>query len=196
MYVKAVGTGLIFPRVQNKGHLLALPRVSRKLRSLIFPHLFEVLNIKPYNEMVLWDFDSYPYFDQEMIARVPNVLTAVTDLRYSTPFEYTDPVGSEDVRRCPHSFIPESSPCSIDSLASEDELYHLQEDDGAVMREREDTKTMEELLDSEYGDYGLIKLAIKIVRLLSALLDNQLIVYIENMNFKNVDFERIQTLRV
>lgn len=103
-----------------------------------------------------------------------NVLTAVTDLRFSAPFKYTDPVGSEDVRRCPHSLIPESSSCSIDSLASEDELYHLQEDDGAVMRKREDTKTMEELLDSEYGDYGLIKLAIKIVRLLSALPDNQL----------------------
>lgn len=124
--------------------------------------------------MVLWDFDSYLYFDQEIIAKVPNVLTAVTDLRFSAPFEYTDPVGSEDVRRCPHSFIPESSPCSIDSLGSEDELYHLQEDDGAVMRKREDTKNMEELLDSEYGDYGLIKLAIKIVRLLSALPDNQL----------------------
>ena len=50
MYVKAVRTGLISPQVQNKGHLLALSRVSRKLRSIIFPHLFEVLNVKSYNK--------------------------------------------------------------------------------------------------------------------------------------------------
>ena len=125
MYVKAVGTGLIFPQVQNKGHLLALSGVSRKLRSLIFPHLFEVLNVKPYNKRILWDFDSYPYFDQEMIARVPNILIAVTDIRFRAPFEYTDPVGSEDIRRCSHSFILESSLYSINSLGSEDELYDL-----------------------------------------------------------------------
>lgn len=119
MYVKAVGTGLIFPHIQKKGHLLALSRVSRKLRSIIFPHLFEILKIKPYNKMFLWDFDWYRYFDQEMIARVPDVRTAVKDLRFSAPFEYT---GLEDVRRCPHSFTPESSP-----------LHHLQEDDGAVI---------------------------------------------------------------
>ena len=89
---------------------MALSRVFRKLRSLNFPHLFEVLNVKPYNERVLWNFDSYPYFDQKMIARVPNVLKAVTDLHSRAPFEYTDPVKSKDVRRCPHSFILESSP--------------------------------------------------------------------------------------
>lgn len=50
------------------------------------------------------------------------MLTAVKDLRCSAPFEYRDLVGLEDVRRCPHSFTPESSP-----------LYHLQEDDGAVI---------------------------------------------------------------
>ena len=81
------------------------------------------------------------------------MLTAVTDLRCSAPFEYKDPVGLEDVRRCPHSFSPESSPCSIDSLGSEDELYCLQEDDGVVIRKREDIKTMEELLDREYRDW-------------------------------------------
>ena len=41
---------------------------------------------------------------------------------FDTPFEYTDLMGLEDVRRYPHSFTLESSP-----------LYHLQEDDGAVI---------------------------------------------------------------
>ena len=53
------------------------------------------------------------------------MLIAVTDLYYSAPFEYKDPVGLEDVRRCSHSFSLESSLCSIDSLGSEDELYYL-----------------------------------------------------------------------
>ena len=103
-----------------------------------------------------------------------NILIAVTDLRYSTPFEYTDPVELEDVRRYPYSFIPKLSLCSINSLVLDNELYYLQEDDSVVIRKREDIKTIEELLDSEYGDYRLIKLAIKIIRLLSALLNNQL----------------------
>ena len=75
--------------------------------------------------MVLWDFDLYPYFNQEIIIRVLNILIAVTDLYYSTPFKYTDPVGSEDVRRYPYSFILESSLYSIDSLVLDNELYYL-----------------------------------------------------------------------
>ena len=100
------------------------------------------------------------------------MLTAVTDLYCSTPFEYTNPVGLEDVRRCPYSFILELSPCSVDSLALDNELYHLEEDNSVVIRKQEDIKTIEELLDSEYKDYRLIKLAIKIIRLLLALLNN------------------------
>ena len=87
-----------------------------------------------------------------MIVRVLNVLTAVTDLCYSALFKYKDPVGLEDVRRYPHSFSPESSLYSINSLGLEDELYYLQEDDSIVIRKREDIKTMEELLDHEYRD--------------------------------------------
>jgi len=40
------------------------------------------------------------------------------------------------------------------------------------MRKREDIKYIGELFDSKYRDVRLIKLAIKITRLLSALLDN------------------------
>lgn len=175
MYIKAVGTGLSFSQVQNKSHLLALSRVSRKIRSHVFPRLFEVLTIKSYDEIFLWDLESHPYLAHDMIARVPKVLMAVKELRFSAPFEHTDPEGFEDTKRCPHSFTQDSSASSVDSPRSEDHLFTSQEDDGAVMRKRDYTKYIEELFDSEHGDYGLMKLATKIARLLSALPDNQLI---------------------
>ncbi len=153
---------------------MALSGVSRKFRSLVFPQLFDVLSIKSYDEIFLWDLESHPYFAHDMITRVPKVLTTVKELRFSAPFEHTDLEGCEDMKRCPHSFTPNSSASSIDSPRSEDDLPISQEDDGAVMRKREDAKYMGELFDSEYGDVGLMKLATKIARLLSALPDNQL----------------------
>ena len=66
-YVKAVSAELISPQVQNKRHLLALSRVSRKFRSHVFPRLFEILTIKSYDADSPWNLDCYPYFAQDMI---------------------------------------------------------------------------------------------------------------------------------
>lgn len=173
MYVQAVGTELISPQVQNTRHLLALSRVSRKFRSHVFPRLFEILTIKSYDEDFPWDLECYPYFAQDMITRVPNVLRAVKALRFSAPFEQTNCVSFE-VKRCTHSFTRDSSASPSDAPRSEDDLHISREDEGAVMRNWEDAKKMEKLFDSEAGDYGLVKLATKIARLLSALPDNQL----------------------
>jgi len=154
---------------------MALSRVSRKFRSIVFPRLFEVLTIKSYDEIFLWDLESHPYFAHDIITRVPKVLTTVKELRFSAPFERTDLEGCEDIKRCPHSFTQDSITSPIDSPRPEDDLHISQEDDGAVMRKREDAKYIGELFDSEHGDYGPVKLATKIARLLSALPDNQLI---------------------
>ena len=78
--------GLIVPQVHNKDHLLALSKVSKRCRSYVFPRLFEVLTVKPYDEDSLWDLGSYPFFAEAMIAKVPNVLAAVKELCLSAPF--------------------------------------------------------------------------------------------------------------
>lgn len=163
----------VFTYVQNKRHLLALSRVSRKFRSHVFPRLFETLTIKSYDEDFPWDLECYPYFAQDMITRAPNVLTAVKALHFSAPFEQTDLVGF-NAKRCSHSFSRDSSASSIDVPRSKDDLNISREEEVAVTRKWEDAERMESLFDSEAGDYGLVKLAIKIARLLSALPDNQL----------------------
>ncbi len=173
MYVNIEDLGLNFPQVYNKSHLLALSRVSRKFRSLIFSRLFEVLTIKSYNETFPWDLVYYPYFADNKIARVPQVLTAVKELHFRAPFELTDLVKS-DGKRCEHSFPRALSTSSRSSLGSEDDLPISWDDDDTVLREQGDREYSEELFESEHGDYGLMKLATKIARLLSALPDNQL----------------------
>ena len=103
------------------------------------------------------------------------MLAAVKELRVSTPFEHTHLEGYGDMKRCRHSFTQNSSASSTDSTRSEDDWHVSQEDHGAVMRKREDAEYMEELFDGENGDIGLMRLATKMARLLSALPDNQLI---------------------
>jgi len=103
------------------------------------------------------------------------VLTAVKELRFSAPFESRDLVGFEHIKRCPHSFTRESSASSIDSLGSGDDSYIPHKDTGAVMWKQEDPKYMEDLVEGEHGDYGPMKLAVKIAKLLSALPDSQLV---------------------
>ena len=125
-----------------------------------------------------------------MIARVPNVLAAVREVRFSAPFEHMDLKEVHDLEkspRCSHSFTRPSSACSVDSLIkdsnafsidspiSDENLHVSEEKDGALMRKREDAEYMDEFFKSEYGDYGRMKLAANITRLLSALPDNQLI---------------------
>ena len=168
MYVNIEDLGLNFPQVYNKSHLLALSGVSRKFRSLIFSRMFEVLTIKS------WDLEYYPYFADNKIARVPQVLTAVKELHFRAPFELTDLVRSGDGKRCEHSFPRALSTSSRSSLGSEDDLPISWDDDDTVSRKHGDGEYSEELFDSEHGDYGLMKLATKIARLLSALPDNQL----------------------
>lgn len=75
--------------------------------------------------------------------------------------------------RCPHSFNRVTYATPSDSLGSDDDLHLSREDDGAVTKKQDDARDME-LSDAEHGDYGLMKLAKKIARLLSALPDNQL----------------------
>lgn len=101
------------------------------------------------------------------------MLTAVKALHFSAPFEQTDLVGF-NAKRCSHSFSRDSSASSIDVPRSKDDLNISREEEVAVTRKWEDAERMESLFDSEAGDYGLVKLAIKIARLLSALPDNQL----------------------
>ena len=170
------GTGLIVPQVHNKDHLLALSKVSKRCRSYVFPRLFEVLTVKSYDEDSLWDLGSYPFFAETMIAKVPNVLAAVKELCFSAPFEKKDS-GFERTRRCQHSrsFTQDSITSSIDSPKPEDDLHISQVADSAVQRKQEDAEYMAMLFDSERGDYGLMKLATKIARLVSALPDKQLV---------------------
>ena len=168
-------TGLIVPQVQNKSHLLALSKVSRKFRSCVFPRLFEVLTVKSCDEDLLWDLEKYPFLAEAMIARVPNVLAAVKELRFSAPFEQKDLEAFEGTSRCQHSFTPDSSASSIASPRSEVDLRVLHEGDDTVMKEQEDAEYMDMLDDSERGDFGLMKLATKVAKLASALPDNHLV---------------------
>ena len=59
----------------------------------------------------------------------------------------TDLEGFDDMKRCPHSFTQDSSASPIDSPRSEDDL-HISQEDGTVMRKREDARSMEDLLVS------------------------------------------------
>lgn len=183
MTFKAVNTGLSFPQVHNKTHLLTLSRVSKRFRSHVFPRLFEVLTIKPNDETRLWDLKSHPYFAQDTIVRVPKVLAVVKELHFSAPFESRDLSKFEYLGRCPHSRIQHPNQSSYDSLGSEYGSYVSHEDAGAFMRKQEAPKWMEDLVDGEHRNYfdgehrnyGLINLAIKTARLLSALPDDQLV---------------------
>lgn len=51
--------------------------------------MFEVLTIKMYNKRIPWNLECYPYFDRDIIARVPKVLAAIKDLQIYAPFEHT-----------------------------------------------------------------------------------------------------------
>lgn len=112
----------VFAHVQNKSHLLALSRVSRKFRSHIFPRLFEVLTIKACDEYLPWDLQSHPFLTPAMIAKVPDVIATVKELRFSAPFERTDPEEVGYWKRCHHS-TQDLSVSSIGSPRSEDDLY-------------------------------------------------------------------------
>ena len=103
------------------------------------------------------------------------MLAAVKELRFSAPFEQTDYRVFGQTNRCHHSFTHDSSASSIDFQGSEVELQISQEDDSAVLRKQKDTEYMDMLSLSERGDTGLVKLARKIARLVSALPDNHLI---------------------
>jgi hypothetical protein len=168
--VGTVVTGLSHIQVQTKSHLLALSRVSKKFRFLVFPRLFEVLTIKANNETSPWDLQQHPYFDRHAIARVPKVLTTVKELCFSAPFELTELEQLGDGKRCLHSFDPYTS--FMDSLGSEADLLIPREDDVTVTNE--DAKHMEDVFDGEDQDMGLTKLAIKLAQLLLALPDDQL----------------------
>ncbi|KAL9045961.1 MAG: hypothetical protein Q9214_001091 [Letrouitia sp. 1 TL-2023] len=162
-------TGLIYVQVQDKNHLLALSNVSKTFRILIFPRLFEVLAIKPYDDMSLWDLEGCPYFAYDKIAGVPKVLTAIKELHFRAPFDLKWRTEWGFGIRCLHSFTPDSCRLSRSSLESEeDDLPISSDDDDAVSKKRE------EFFDDENGDYGLMRLASKMARILSALPDNQL----------------------
>ena len=105
---------------------------------------------------------------------MPKVLTAVKELYFRAPFELTDLVKPGDGKRCEHSFTRVLYTSSESSLGSEDDLPISWDNNDAVSSKQEDGEYSEDLFDSEHGDYGLIKLATKMVRLLSALPDNQL----------------------
>ena len=109
-----------------------------------------------------------------MISRVPKVLTAVKELRFSATFNYMGLAGRGNVKRCPHFSTRNSSAFSNDSPKSEDDSPLSRSDNGTRTRKQEDGMDVEELFDIEHGDYGLMKLSRRIVRLLSVLPDNQL----------------------
>lgn len=109
-----------------------------------------------------------------MISRVPKVLAAMKELHFSAPFNCTDFAGRKRIKRCPHFSIRASSASPIDSPGSEDSLPPSQGDDGTYVRKQEDMMDVEELFDIEHGDFGLMKLSRRIIRLLSVLPDNQL----------------------
>ena len=152
MYLNAVETGLIFHKCKTRIIYWHCLESLESFAPLNFPHLFEVLNVKPYNGRVLWDFDSYPYFDQKVIARVPNVLKAVTDLRFRAPFKYTDPVKWKRHKKMPAFFYSR-----VESM-----FYRLPRIRRWVIRftrwwwcSHEEAGRYKEhgrLLDSEYGD--------------------------------------------
>ena len=183
MTFRAVGTELSFSQVQNKTHLLTLSRVSKRFRSHVFSRLFEVLTIKPNDEVRLWDLKTHPYFAQDNIVRVPKVLAVVKELHFSAPFESKILSKFEYLGRCPHNHNRYSNKPSYDSLGSEYDSYDSHEDAGAFMRKQEAPKWMEDLVDGEHRNYfdgghrnyGLMNLAIKTARLLSALPENQLV---------------------
>ena len=175
MYVNAFVYRADLFQVQNKSHLLALSKVSKKFRSYMFPRLFEVLTINSYDENCLWDFESCPCLAEATIARVPNVLAAVKELRFSAPFEQKDFRGFKQTKRCQHSFTHDPSASSLESPELEVDWQIPQEVDSAALRKQKDTDYTNMLFLSERGDTGLMKLARKLARLVSALPENHLI---------------------
>ncbi len=156
--------------MQDKAHLLALSTVCRKFRSLVFSRLFEVLTIRQHDEHNLWYLESYPYFDEDSIARVTNVLEAVRELVFRAPFDATEP-GRTD--RCFHFYDERLR--TLLTNAPRSGADSLPRDNGDIrMREQKFGEDEEELYHSEDGDYGQMELAKKIGQLLSALPDNHL----------------------
>lgn len=102
------------------------------------------------------------------------MLTAVKELHFRAPFKLTDLVQLRDGKSCEHSFPRGLYTSSRSSLGSEDDLPISWDDNDAVSRKQEDGEYSKELFESEHGDYGLMKLATKMARLLSALPDNRL----------------------
>ncbi len=159
-------------QVENKSHLVALSSVSRNFRSCVFPRLFKTLTIEPVDECLIWDLVTYPFFDEELISRVPNVLKAVKELRFMAPFKDTNFAGSEYPKRCPHYCVGEPSIWSRSTSEANSPLS--QGDVSVYARKQQDTMDIDELGDMEDGDLGLVRLAKKILILLSKLPDNQL----------------------
>lgn len=109
----------------------------------MFPRLFKVLIIKPYDEHLLWDLDLLP----DKLARVPEVLAAAKELCFSAPFAITcfmerDHARPQEISRCLHSFSSRVP----------------------------DSRVLEE---AEIFDYGLEMLAEQVGRLLLHLADNE-----------------------
>ena len=148
--------------VHKKAHLLALSSVSRKFRDIVFPRLFQALTIRAQDERQPWEFESYPYFAQDAINDAPEVLARVRKVRLCAPFKLTM---SGPRKRCTHSH---ASP----SLSSGPSSPRLQEEDDAGGRELD--KYLDDLQYLEEGDFGLMKPATNLLRLLSALPDQQL----------------------
>ena len=145
--------------MHDKNHLLALSRVSKLIRSLVFQRVFEVLTIKPFDEASPWDLIYQPFFDSSRIAGSTKLLRTVKELHFSTTF-----VRSE-FAECAHSFNLEPYYSCVETPRLEGAIDMLHDDDAM---------NVEETLKAENGDYGLMILATNITRLLSALSDEQL----------------------
>lgn len=163
------------PQVHNKSHLLALSRVCKQFRSLVFPRLFEVLTIRSRDELFLWEPASYPFFDQDIVLDAPKVFTAVKELNFAASFNGTNLGGHEGLNRCPHFSITESYSSPNDSPSSETDDSSFQEgDDSTYENKQGNMMNREKLYIIVREEKGLIRLSKKIIRLLSVLPDNQL----------------------
>ena len=110
-----------------------------------------------------------------MISRVPKVLTAIKELHFSAPFDYTDFAELGNVQRCPHFPTRESNLSRFDSPSSGDDDSTLSQGDDSIReRQQENMMDFDEMFDFEDRNYGMMRLSKKFLRLLSKLPDNQL----------------------
>ena len=171
MYRSCSGAALKLSQIHNKDHLLALSKVSRSIRCLVFPRLFEVLTIQADVEYGFWEIETYPSLNRSFMSGVPNVLAAVKDLRLCEP---SGPLREHEMDNSEHSGDMDADRSSIESSSIEDIQWTPKEDGDNVAIKADNNVVNERKSEQDDACSGVKKLEKRIARLLSIFKANQL----------------------